>query len=258
MTRPSPQSSKPAGAIVLAGLPVPRAGAFDPAWALVAGRPVCAWVVDTLAAAPQMARVALVVDAPRLKRAQELIAASGWRNVRAVAATTTARGANSAPQVAAWLGAGLAELASATRAEVAVVLHDATRPLLDPALLDALFARWDGAGVVAAASRVKETMKVVDERRRVLQTPPRDSLWQVRPPVLMPHSILERVLATAATPAAQQAASSAGIAALVARTPGIHLRLAPAGHDDLMVRRRADLRVVERLLAASGTQVPHG
>lgn len=239
-TRPSPALN----AIVLAATPA-RRGAFVPAWALAAGRSICAWAVDALAASPQIARVALVVDTGHLTRAERLIAAAGWRNVLPVVP------AEEAPGLAACLHAGLS--ASADAPMEGVVLHDGAHPLLPASLLDALVARWDGTGVVAAASPVKETLKAVDAQRRVRQTPPRDRLWQLHPPLLASCSLLERLLAAHPTPAQDCETPGAGLVALLARAPGVSLRLVPAGHDDLVVRRRADVVLAASVLGQAST-----
>jgi 2-C-methyl-D-erythritol 4-phosphate cytidylyltransferase len=249
-----------ADAIVLAGPPAgPPSGraAFDPAWARVAGRPGCVWAVDTLDTSQHIRRVALVVEARRLAAARRLIAAAGWRAVHAVAPSedgTDARG------LVAWLGAGLAALDEA-RAEApagapgAVVLHEGSRPLLPTALLDALFAAWDGASVLAAASPVKETLKAVDTRRRVRQTPPRDHLWQLHPPLLLPCPLLERIIVAATPPDARvQGQPDASLTALIARAPGVRLRLVAAGHEDVVLRRSADARLAEGMLTDARSQ----
>lgn len=247
MPAPATRRDPPADAIVLAAAPA-GPGAFAPAWARVAGRPICAWTVDALATSPHIARIALIVDAGHLARAKRLVAAAGWRNVRPV---SYSEDAERLPGLAAYLRAGLAALADA--ASESVVLHEAARPLLPVSLLDALFATWDGTGIVTAATPVKETLKEVDAHRRVRQTPPRDQLWQLHPPLLAARALLERLLATHPTPDPDREAPVTDPIAMLARVPGVPLRLVPAGHDDLVVRRRADVVVAEGMLAAART-----
>jgi 2-C-methyl-D-erythritol 4-phosphate cytidylyltransferase len=63
-----------------------------------------------------------------------------------------------------------------------VVVHDAVRPLVSPALIDrcAEAANKDGAAV--SGLPVSDTIKVVSADRRAEATPPRDMLWSIQTP----------------------------------------------------------------------------
>lgn len=63
-----------------------------------------------------------------------------------------------------------------------VVVHDAARPLVSPALIDRCVDAAGREGAAAAGLPVKDTIKVVTPDRRVASTPPRDSLWAVQTP----------------------------------------------------------------------------
>lgn len=210
---------------------------------------MCAWAVDALEASPRIGAVALVVSPGRVSAARRLIAAAGWRKVRVAESLAEAEN----PVILDMLlGEGLLQILEELAPGIpkAVVLHEGTRPLLEPALLDALFAAWDGEQVVAAASPVKETLKVVDDDRLVRQTLPRERLWQVGTPLLLPGPLLRRIVLDEEIVEPEFAMPTTGIVAMIARAPDVRLRLVPAGHDDIVVRRRADLRVAEGMLAA--------
>jgi 2-C-methyl-D-erythritol 4-phosphate cytidylyltransferase len=63
-----------------------------------------------------------------------------------------------------------------------VVVHDAVRPLVSPALIDRLAEAADRDGAAVAGLPVTDTIKIVAPGRRVRSTPARDSLWAVQTP----------------------------------------------------------------------------
>jgi 2-C-methyl-D-erythritol 4-phosphate cytidylyltransferase len=63
-----------------------------------------------------------------------------------------------------------------------VVVHDAVRPLVSPALIDRCVAAADKDGAAAAGLPVRDTIKVVGADGRVESTPPRESLWEIQTP----------------------------------------------------------------------------
>ena len=137
-----------------------------------------------------------------------------------------------------------AALRQAGDAEV-VVVHDAARPLLTPALvqdcLDVLAAQDCDAAIAAApvTDTIKESAGEV-----VVRTLDRSRLWAVQTPQVFPRAVLER--AHDADPAA--AALATDDAALVERAGG-EVRLVPAPRENLKVTTRDDLRLAELLLA---------
>jgi 2-C-methyl-D-erythritol 4-phosphate cytidylyltransferase len=88
--------------------------------------------------------------------------------------------------------AGLAEVPPDA---VAVVVHDAARPLVTDAVigrvLEPLAEGWDG---VVPGLPVADTLKRVDADRRVVETVPRESVWAVQTPQAFPADVLRRAL----------------------------------------------------------------
>src|SRR6202042_2440392 len=73
-----------------------------------------------------------------------------------------------------------------------VVVHDAARPLVTEATIDAVI-RAARTGVAAvAALPVVDTLKEVDADGRVVQTVDRSRLWRAQTPQAFPRAMLEQ------------------------------------------------------------------
>jgi 2-C-methyl-D-erythritol 4-phosphate cytidylyltransferase len=76
-----------------------------------------------------------------------------------------------------------------------ILVHDAARPCLSAAMLDALFAELadDPVGGILAVP-VADTLKRADSEQRVAATEPRDGLWQAQTPQMFRYGQLEKAL----------------------------------------------------------------
>ncbi len=73
-----------------------------------------------------------------------------------------------------------------------VVVHDAARPLVTDATIDAVIrAARAGQGAIAALPLV-DTLKEVDAEGRILRTVDRTGLWRAQTPQAFPRAMLER------------------------------------------------------------------
>jgi len=91
---------------------------------------------------------------------------------------------------AASVGNGLAAAAMAADDDWTLV-HDAARPCLSRAMLDALFDQLadDPVGGILAVP-VADTLKRADDQQRVAATEPRDGLWQAQTPQMFRYGQL--------------------------------------------------------------------
>lgn len=87
--------------------------------------------------------------------------------------------------------------AADSRAEF-VLFHDGARPLVTPEIIDGVARQAFAAGAAAAAVRVKDTVKIADEKNFVRETPDRSSLWAVQTPQAFSVPLYRRALAYAA------------------------------------------------------------
>jgi 2-C-methyl-D-erythritol 4-phosphate cytidylyltransferase len=126
--------------------------------------------------------------------------------------------------------AGLAEVPEDA---VAVLVHDAARPLLPEAVIERVLAPlgegWDGA---VPGLPVPDTLKRVDADGRVLETVERESLYAVQTPQAFPAEVLRRAVATGgdATDCAALVEAAGGRVKVV---PGDPLLLKVTTADDL-------------------------
>jgi 2-C-methyl-D-erythritol 4-phosphate cytidylyltransferase len=76
-----------------------------------------------------------------------------------------------------------------------VLVHDAARPCLSPAMLTALCDELadDPVGGLLAVP-VADTLKRADERQRVARTESRDGLWQAQTPQMFRYGVLRDAL----------------------------------------------------------------
>lgn len=137
-------------------------------WRVLAGKTVLRWSVEALLAggARQLVIVADPEARPTLEAALDGL--SGW--------TTTAGGATRALSVQA----GLAVLADRP-ADEAVLIHDAARPFLGAATIEAVLKALDDADGAIPALPVADTLKSGALDAAVV-TKPRNDLWRAQTP----------------------------------------------------------------------------
>ncbi|HXF23967.1 MAG TPA: 2-C-methyl-D-erythritol 4-phosphate cytidylyltransferase [Gemmatimonadaceae bacterium] len=74
-----------------------------------------------------------------------------------------------------------------------VVIHDAARPLVLDATIDAVIAAArNGTGAIAALPEI-DTLKRVDADGRIIQTVERDGLWRAQTPQAFPREMIDDV-----------------------------------------------------------------
>jgi len=206
-----------------------RLGASGPkAFVLVAGRPLYAWSLDALRAAPSVTDVVVAVP--------EGAAIDGAR--------TVAGGASRSESVRNAL--------AATRdgphpPDDVVLVHDAARPLVTPELVEACVAGLDGFDAVVAAAPVTDTIKRADADHVVSETLDRSALWAVQTPQVFARPWLERALAQPSEVLAA-ATDDAGLVEALGGRVGV----VPAPRENLKVTTPLDLRVAELLLRERG------
>jgi 2-C-methyl-D-erythritol 4-phosphate cytidylyltransferase/2-C-methyl-D-erythritol 2,4-cyclodiphosphate synthase len=145
-----------ADAIVVAAGSSQRMGGIDKLAVEVAGRPLLAWSVDALVAAPIVGRLVIVTSPDRI----ESLAGAPWLDERVVA--VVAGGDRRHESVAAGLAA--LEALAATDDRV-VLVHDGARPLATPELVTAVAAAAATHGAAIPVVPVTDTLKRLDGER---------------------------------------------------------------------------------------------
>ncbi|HRP74071.1 MAG TPA: 2-C-methyl-D-erythritol 4-phosphate cytidylyltransferase [Rhodocyclaceae bacterium] len=136
--------------------------------------------------------------------------------------------------------AGLRAISAEASQSDWVLVHDAARPCIAPWHVEKLIrelAREEVGGLLAVP--VADTLKRADERRHVLQTVPRESLWQAQTPQMFRYVMLRRALEAASEVTDESSAIEAA---------GLHPRLIEGDATNLKVTLPLDLHLAEWIL----------
>lgn len=144
---------------------------------------------------------------------------------------------------------GLESLASNPPARV--LIHDASRPLIDAATIDRVLAALDLSKAAIAALPVRDTIKRHDGDATVCETIDRSSLWRAQTPqgfdyssILVAHQ--------------QQSGNSYTDDAAVAEAGRMTVKLVLGDEDNFKITTEQDFRHAERLLAGTELRVGNG
>jgi 2-C-methyl-D-erythritol 4-phosphate cytidylyltransferase len=220
-------------ALIVAAGSGERLGAGRPkALVELAGRPLLSFSLDALLALDEIERVVVALPAGLSELPPELGAPA---SVLAVAG-----GASRSESVRN-------ALAAAPASEL-VLVHDAARPLLTPAIahavLEAITSDPAAEGAVAAAP-VSDTIKRAGEDHAVSETLDRSELWSIQTPQVFRRDALAAALAASA----QELAAATDDASLIERRGG-RVLVVPTTAENIKVTTPVDLQVAELLLAA--------
>ncbi len=158
------------------------------------GRPVFIRAVELFVNRDDVCQVQLVVAREDVETMKTRYAA----NIGFMGVQLTAGGAERSDSVRNALErvVGEAEL---------VCVHDAVRPCVSPLWIDAVFAEAEKTGAAILAYPLHGTLKKVGQDRRILQTLPREGLWEAQTPQVFRKDLLVRAYAQASGPASDDA-----------------------------------------------------
>jgi len=141
--------------------------------------------------------------------------------------------------------AGLAALPESVRADDFVLVHDAARPNLQQADLDALLERGraDPVGAILAAP-VRDTLKRAGDDGGIDSTEPRERLWRALTPQLFRRLQLARALKAAFADGIEVTDES-----MAMERQGLRPLLVEGREDNLKVTTPADLALLKALRA---------
>ena len=219
-----------AAIVVAAGSGVRMGAGLPKALMPVAGRALGAWCLDALAASDRIGSV--VVVAPP-GRESELAHALGLDSTQVVTG-----GASRAESVAC----GLATISD--DAEF-VLVHDAARPLVHPALIAAVIDGVGDADGAIAAAPLADTPKRVGEDLAILTTLPRTGLWLAQTPQVFRSRVLADAFAHAR---AHERLDLATDCASMVEEIGGRVVVVASLRPNLKVTTPADIRIAELLL----------
>ena len=205
----------------------------------IAGTTLLEHTVQALLACPDLRGLAVVLD-PSDRRADSLSSLSDARVMR------VAGGAERADSVLA----GLDRLADVAGADDWVLVHDAARPCLPVAVAKSLIDTVLSANVGAIlAQPMTDTVKRVDDERRIVETLDRDTLWRAQTPQMFRLQELRRAL---------REAIEGGVwvtdEAMVMEAAGFPVQVVEGPASNIKVTVPEDLRLAELFLASQTLQ----
>ena len=197
------------------------------------GRPLIFHTLKALTACPDIERVWVVLapDDPWWPRFD-------WSELGAKLETVRCGGATRAESVRN----GLRAASTVAADDDWILVHDAARPCLSAAMLDALFAELadDPVGGLLAVP-VADTLKRADADQRVAATEPRDGLWQAQTPQMFRYARLDQAFKTDMAVTDEAGAIEA---------MGLKPKLVRADSTNLKVTYPADLALAAMILRA--------
>ncbi len=227
-----------ADAVVVAAGRSARMGGRDKLAADLAGRPVLAWSVQALAASPLVERIVLVRTA-----AQAAEARPAWLPDKVIA--VVAGGMRRQESVAAGIRAlEAAKVARGTSGARVLLVHDGARPLVTPALVEAIARAAAEHGAAIPVMPVTETLKRI-EGEVVLATVDRGGIGAAQTPQGVRWDVLRAAIERVRP---DDAAELTDEAALL-EAAGVAVRAVPGEAANLKITREEDLALAEARLA---------
>ena len=123
-----------------------------------------------------------------------------------------------------------------------IVIHDAARPLVSPALIERTVTAAFEHGAAIAALQARDTVKRGDASRIIRGTLPREEIFLAQTPQAFRVGVLRDALALAST------AADATDEAMLAEQAGHHVHLVEGDPRNLKITTPEDLDMAERLL----------
>jgi 2-C-methyl-D-erythritol 4-phosphate cytidylyltransferase len=231
-------------ALIAAGGEGKRLGSNGPkALVVSAGRTLLAWCLDGFAASESFGNGAgLVIVAAHASDVQAFEGAVAEAREAGLKVVVTSGGPSRSHSVAAALNAATLE----HEPDRVVLVHDAARIHVSPALIDGLVAGLESDASIdalIAAKPVTDTIKRVDADQVVVETPNRSELWAVQ----TPQAFRARALAHALDVEDDQLANATDDASLVELSGG-RVKMYPWSEPNPKITTPEDLVTAEGLL----------
>ncbi|MGE0012812.1 MAG: 2-C-methyl-D-erythritol 4-phosphate cytidylyltransferase [Azoarcus sp.] len=195
------------------------------------GQPMIRHALATLCAAPEIDKVFVILSVGDAEWARY-----DWSDLEPKLVPLFCGGPTRADSVLA----GLRAIAGEASASDWVLVHDAARPCLASWHIDKLvreLAHDEVGGLLGVP--VADTLKRADEHRHVVQTVPRESLWQAQTPQMFRYIMLRRALEGARNVTDEASAIEAA---------GLRPRLIEGDATNLKVTYPLDLHLAEWIL----------
>jgi 2-C-methyl-D-erythritol 4-phosphate cytidylyltransferase len=224
-------------AVVLGGGTGQRLGAGQPKQLLsLGGRTLIEHCVAAFSAAPAVDEVLVVMAAGYIDQVKALVA--GYGKVSAVIAGGAAR--SDSARIAL-------EAVAASSEDCGVLLHDAARPLVDQRIIAdcvAALSRFDAVGTAVPTS---DTIVIADSDGRMVNVPPRETLWRCQTPQCFRLPVILRGHQLAAADPDYAPTDDCGV--VLRYLPEVPVHIVAGSERNIKVTYPSDLAVAEALLS---------
>jgi 2-C-methyl-D-erythritol 4-phosphate cytidylyltransferase len=134
-----------------------------------------------------------------------------------------------------------------------VAIHDAVRPCLTTALIDAVFAKANEKGAALLAVPVSDTLKQVNAQHQVQATMPRQGLWLAQTPQVFRRDWLEEAYAKRG-----KLGKEITDDAQLLESAGHPVHVVESAATNIKITTKADLILAEAILKAQPKPKPSG
>lgn len=206
---------------------------IDKVFATLRGRPILDHSLGVMASVPEVAAGVIVVSERNVEQGQYVLMRRGW-SVGWNICTGGERRQDSVQR-------GLERLKDAQW----VVIHDVARPCVDRSMVYRGLEAAQSTGAAVAAVPVTDTVKVVEEGVRVVETLDRSRLWAVQTPQVFRRDLLEAAFSQVRDDVTDEATMLERLGHTVSVFTG--------DYGNLKVTTPQDLVIAEAILASRAT-----
>ncbi|MCY4309932.1 MAG: bifunctional 2-C-methyl-D-erythritol 4-phosphate cytidylyltransferase/2-C-methyl-D-erythritol 2,4-cyclodiphosphate synthase [Rhodospirillaceae bacterium] len=229
-----------AAVIVAAGRGRRAGGDIPKQYASIGGEPVLRRTVRTFASHPRVDTISVVIHSDDQRDAEEATNGFGCHLVRG----------GPTRQESSFNGLKAMEKA----APDIVLIHDAARPFLSHAIIDAAIDGANRHGAAVAGIPIVDTIKATDAAFQVLETVPRERLWRAQTPQAFRYSLILGAHQAARTKALTDDAAVAEAAGLpVVMTEGSEENFKITTADDLQRANQLAIRDISSTVTLIGS-----
>lgn len=214
----------------------------------LAGKPILVHTVRALALAEELDAIVLVAPADQVAQTEALV--REYRLTKVLAVVPGGRRRQDSVR------AGLDSLPHGVEL---ILVHDGVRPFVTPDLVRECLDQARTNGAALAAVPVKDTLKAVDRKQRVMRTVDREGLWQAQTPQVARRGLLEQAFV-----AAEERGATCTDEAALLEAIGAPVTVVPGLERNIKITRPEDLRLAEALMEeqhlrpGQGLRVGHG
>lgn len=125
-----------------------------------------------------------------------------------------------------------------------IFIHDGARPFLDNKTMETLLSEVQKTKACIAGMPVKDTIKIVNDRKQVEQTPNRNKVWQVQTPQVFAYQLVKEAYDKLFEGEAENITDDAMV---VEHMTGHVVTLVEAGYHNIKITTPEDLIIGEAL-----------